>query len=71
MEYAAIKKEIESTFNRTTYVDFFAFEWPVRPRIKWSGVLLCSGDNRKCEMMLCLQNHGNPGPVEFGTQHKD
>ena len=54
MEYAALKKEIESIFNRaTSLVNYGAYvDWPIHPRIDRLGALVCSGDSRKYEMML-------------------
>ena len=78
VECAAIRKDVDTTLittcsrmNYGSFMDYqFAFDCPVH--LANNREHLCVVEHREDvpEMMLCLDNHENPEPVELHDEHK-
>ena len=78
VECAAIRKDVDTTLNTTcsrmnygSFMDYqFAFDCPIH--LANNREHLCVVDHTEDipEMMLCLDNHENPEPVELHDEHK-
>ena len=78
VECAAIRKDVDTTLlttcsrmNYGSFMDYqFAFDCPIH--LANNREHLCVVEHREDipEMMLCLDNHENPEPVELHDEHK-